>query len=100
VLVGVAASVGLLTGFEPARLPPAMLNIAVYKLVFISALAILAVGAVVLRHARRGKDWRGNAQRPTGSVAPNVRMYREGREALREPQGRSSVQSSTRSRSG
>ena len=53
VLVGTAAALGLLAGFEPARLPAAVLNIAVYKLLFVSALAILAAGAVTLRHAAR-----------------------------------------------
>ena len=59
VLVGGAAGIGLLAGFEPARLPPALLNIAVYKLMFVSALAILAAGAVMLRHARR---WEGRTR--------------------------------------
>ena len=54
-LVGCAASVGLLIGFEPARLPPALLNIAAYKLTFISALGLLAAGAVSLRYARRAE---------------------------------------------
>jgi hypothetical protein len=53
VLVGVAASVGLLVGFEPARLPPALLNVAAYKLTFIAALGLLAGGAMFLRFARR-----------------------------------------------
>ena len=53
-LVGCAASVGLLVGFAPARLPAALLNIAAYKLTFIAALGLLAAGAVSLRHARRG----------------------------------------------
>jgi hypothetical protein len=50
------SAVGLLAGFEPARLPPALLSIAVYKLVFIAALAILAAGATVLRHAGRSAE--------------------------------------------
>lgn len=53
VAVGVLASVALLVGFEPARLPPALLNIAAYKLTFLAALMLLAVGAVFLRHAQR-----------------------------------------------
>jgi hypothetical protein len=32
--VGVIAVVGLVAGFEPSKLPPALLNIAVYKLTF------------------------------------------------------------------
>ena len=53
VLVGGAAGIAMLLGFEPARLPRAVLNIAVYKLTFLAALAILAAGATVLRHAWR-----------------------------------------------
>ena len=71
VLVGVAAGVGLLVGFEPARLPPALLNIAVYKLVFVSALAILAAGAVVLRHAGRVEGRMRDAG-PVASGAPRA----------------------------
>ena len=52
-VVGCAAGVGLLVGFAPARLPPALLNIAAYKLTFVAALGLLAAGAVSLRHARR-----------------------------------------------
>jgi hypothetical protein len=65
VLVGAAAGIGLLVGFEPARLPPALLNIAVYKLLFVSAMAILAAGAVVLRHAGRAEG-RARGARPLG----------------------------------
>jgi hypothetical protein len=53
VLVGVAASIGLLVGFEPARLPRTLLNLAAYKLTFIAALGLLAGGAMLLRLARR-----------------------------------------------
>ena len=52
-LVGIAGGVGLLTGFEPARLPRALLNIAAYKLTFVAAFGLLAVGAVFRRYARR-----------------------------------------------
>jgi hypothetical protein len=52
VLVGGAASIGLILGVEPAQLPPALLRIAVYKLTFLASLSILAAGAMVLRHAR------------------------------------------------
>ena len=40
VLVGAAASVGVLVGFEPARLPPTLLNVAAYKLTFIASHAV------------------------------------------------------------
>ena len=51
--VGIAAVVGLVVGFEPAKLPAALLNIAVYKLTFAAAGGLLAAGAIVQRYARR-----------------------------------------------
>jgi hypothetical protein len=39
VLVGVVAGIGLLVGFEPARLPAALLNVAAYKLTLLAAFA-------------------------------------------------------------
>ena len=51
--VGVAAVIGLVVGFEPAKLPAALLNIAVYKLTFAAAAGLLAAGAVVRRYAQR-----------------------------------------------
>lgn len=51
--VGGAASMGLLFGFEPSRLPPALLDIAAYKLAFIAAFTLLGAGAVVTRYERR-----------------------------------------------
>jgi hypothetical protein len=50
--VGVAAVVGLVLGFQPARLPDALLNVAVYKLTFAAAAGQLAAGANVDRYAR------------------------------------------------
>jgi hypothetical protein len=52
-IVGLAAVVGLVVGFEPAKLPAALLNIAVYKLTFAAAAGLLAAGAIVQRYARR-----------------------------------------------
>jgi hypothetical protein len=52
-VVGIAAGVGLLIGFEPSRLPPALLNIAAYKLTALAAAGLLFAGAIVLRYARR-----------------------------------------------
>ena len=51
--VGVAAVVGIVTGFEPSRLPPALLDIAVYKLTFAAAAGLLGAGAIVRRYATR-----------------------------------------------
>jgi hypothetical protein len=52
-VVGVAAGVGLLVGFEPARLPRELLNIAAYKLTFLAAGGLLAAGALAVRYDRR-----------------------------------------------
>jgi hypothetical protein len=53
VAVGIGAVVGLATGFEPSRLPAALLDVAVYKLTFAAAAGLLAAGAIVRRYARR-----------------------------------------------
>lgn len=58
-LIGLGAVVGVLAigaltgGFEPSRLPPALLNLAAYKLAFVAAAGLLVVGAVVSRLSRR-----------------------------------------------
>jgi hypothetical protein len=52
-LVGIVGGVGLLIGFEPARLPAVLLNIAAYKLTFLAAFGLLAAGAMFRRYARR-----------------------------------------------
>ncbi len=68
--IGGAASAGLLVGFEPSRLPPALLDIAAYKLAFIASFALFGVGAVLTRHARREDRERGTvtaAEAPAGS---------------------------------
>lgn len=52
-LVGAAAGAGLVVGFEPSRLPPALLDIAAYKLTFVAALGLIVAGALFLRRARR-----------------------------------------------
>ena len=54
--VGAAAVIGLIVGFEPAKLPAALLNIAVYKLTFAAAAGLLAAGAIVRRYARRADE--------------------------------------------
>ena len=55
-VVGGAAGIGLLTGFEPAQLPRALLNIAAYKLTFLAAGGLLAAGALLVRHGRRSSS--------------------------------------------
>lgn len=77
VLVGAAASVGLLLGVEPARLPPALLKLAVYKLTFLAALSMLAAGATVLRHAR--------PRRAVGGCGGSVASMRPTETVRREP---------------
>jgi len=54
--VGVAAVVGIVTGFQPSRLPAALIDIAVYKLTFAAAAGLLAAGAIVRRYAKRDAD--------------------------------------------
>jgi hypothetical protein len=60
--VGVAAVVGLVMGFEPARLPPALINIAVYKLTAAAAIALLAAGAIIRRYDKRQENESGMRQ--------------------------------------
>jgi len=55
-VVGGAAGIGLLTAFEPAQLPPALLNVAAYKLTFLAAGGLLAAGALLLRRGRRSAN--------------------------------------------
>jgi hypothetical protein len=71
VVVGVAAVVGMIVGFEPARLPPALLNIAAYKLTIGAAVGLLAAGAAVRRYAKREVD--GTVSR-VASVEPNAAL--------------------------
>jgi hypothetical protein len=59
-VVGVAAVIGLVVGFEPAELPASLVNIAVYKLTFAAAAGLLAAGAIVRRYARRGESGRAS----------------------------------------
>ncbi len=77
-VVGVAAVVGLVVGFEPSKLPPALLDIAVYKLIFVAAGGLLTAGAVVQRYTAR----RDNRERSRDSAeSPTVdapAMLREG----------------------
>ena len=44
---------GLLVGFEPARLPAALLNVAAYQLTFLASFGLTAAGAAVARYVRR-----------------------------------------------
>lgn len=73
VAVGVAAVIGLVTGFEPSRLPATLIDIAVYKLTFAAAGGLLAAGAVVRRYARReANDRPGRLVPPVNTGAPRL----------------------------
>ena len=73
-VVGAAAGLGLLLGFEPAQLPRELLNIAAYKLTFLAAGGLLAGGALLLRYGQRGKTARdrGLAERETAKLAEGL----------------------------
>ena len=73
--VGAAAGVGLLVGFEPARLPRALLNVAAYKLTFLAAAGLLAAGAITLR---RGRAMSASAT-AAGPAAGDIKELSEGR---------------------
>jgi hypothetical protein len=88
--VGVAAGVGLIVGFEPARLPPALLNLAAYKLTFAAALGLLVAGAAVVRYGRREEDHERAArdraaQLGEGSAPAQPIDVRRDAERAREP---------------
>lgn len=83
-IVGVAAVVGLMLGFEPSRLPPALLDIAAYKLTFGAAAVLLAAGAIVRRRGHRDElpatirpvslpaDAKGPPARPLGVAEQDI----------------------------
>ena len=56
--VGIAAVLGLVFGFRPSRLPPALIDLAVYKLTFIAAAGLLTAGAALRRYGKRDADHR------------------------------------------
>ena len=83
---------GLLVGFEPARLPAALLNIAAYKLTFLAALFLIAAGAGIARFARRLEglplpgDARAKNATPPGQLGAAQDLDALARRALnREP---------------
>jgi hypothetical protein len=87
-VVGVAAGVGLLVGFEPAQLPRELLNIAAYKLTFLAAAGLLAAGALVLRYERRQSStnavdsYRGHDAAALSEGAANPPLTEEHRERV------------------
>lgn len=64
-VVGAAAGLGLLVGFEPAQLPRALLNIAAYKLTFLAAGGLIAAGALLRRYARADRFTPPSVDGPT-----------------------------------
>src|SRR5688572_22938113 len=76
VVVGTAAGIGLLVGFEPAQLPRALLNIAAYKLTFLAAAGLLTAGALVLRYGR--KDTSETRSSAGTTFAPETKALAEG----------------------
>jgi hypothetical protein len=85
VLVGAAAGAGLLVGFEPARLPAALLNVAAYKLTFLAAFGLLAAGAVFRRYGRQA------AERAVPPAPPTSTPRRGESQAIRGPGGADAV---------
>ncbi|MEO8561297.1 MAG: hypothetical protein ABI601_04430 [bacterium] len=55
-LVGGAAALALLVGFDPSRLPATLVKIALFKLMFIAAAGLLVAGAYLGRRARMRRD--------------------------------------------
>ncbi|MBA2684212.1 MAG: hypothetical protein H0U66_06965 [Gemmatimonadaceae bacterium] len=51
-ILGIVAVVALLIGVDVGHLPPWLVKIAIYKLAFIAAVAMLVAGAIVGRRAR------------------------------------------------
>jgi hypothetical protein len=66
-LVGGLAGLGLMVGFEPARLPAELLNIAAYKLTFMAAGGLLVAGGLLIRYSRR----RGRNSEPESLASPS-----------------------------
>ena len=79
-LVGLVASVGLLIGFQPSRLPPALLDLAAFRLAFAAALALLAAGAMLKRHGQRS----ASASLARGESAPSL-THGEGSSRIHAP---------------
>lgn len=59
--VGLGAAAALLLGFDLTRLSPFWIKIAIYKLAFIAALALLIAGAMIGRRARARSRSTGNS---------------------------------------
>jgi hypothetical protein len=51
-VLGLAAVLALVLGVDPTHFPPFLVKVAIYKLTFIAALALLIAGAMMGRRAR------------------------------------------------
>ena len=51
-VVGLTTAAALLLGFDTTRISPFLIKVAVFKLAFITALALLAAGAIIGRRAK------------------------------------------------
>ena len=91
--VGIGAVIGLVLGFEPSRLPAALIDIAAYKLMFAAAAGLLVAGASVRRYAGRdasAQDARGPAGLPLEPDVPRLPDARPD-EVVRSREPRSDV---------
>jgi hypothetical protein len=70
VVAGVAAVLGLAVGFEPSKLPAALVDIAAYKLAFGAAAGLLVVGAWIRRSSKRSRQPDGVGERRERGGAP------------------------------
>jgi hypothetical protein len=60
-LVGGAACAGLAFGFEPSRMPASLLDVAAYKLAFLTSIALFGTGAAIGRYATAVRRARADA---------------------------------------
>jgi hypothetical protein len=68
-VIGIVAGVALMVGFEPARLPRALLNLAAYKLAFIAAAGLMAAGAMFNRYSHRKSQLNESPPRSTDPLS-------------------------------
>jgi hypothetical protein len=71
-------------GFRPSSLPSGLIDLSVYKLVFIASGCVLAAGALVRRAARRERHDLGAPGRPGELPAGVQAATTRAREEIRE----------------